>query len=144
MPDVPQAWRNDALAEKWSHIRAIRAVVTGALEIARANKEIGSSLEAAPEVFLSTDELRASVVDIDLADVCITSGLTLVAGDGPGGAFRLPDVPGVAVLFRRAKGRKCARSWRIAPDVGSDPEFPDVTLRDADALRELERLGRLG
>ena len=144
MPDVPQAWRNEALAEKWSHVRAIRAVVTGALEIARANKAIGSSLEAAPEVLLATDELRASVVGVDLADVCITSGLSLEAGGGPGDAFRLPDVPGVAVVFRKAEGRKCARSWRIAPDVGSDPEFPGVTPRDADALRELERLGRLG
>ena len=144
MPDVPQAWRDDALAEKWSHVRAIRAVVTGALEIARANKEIGSSLEAAPEVLLATEELRASLVDVDLADVCITSGLSLGAGEGPGDAFRLPDVPGVAVVFRKAEGRKCARSWRIASDVGSDPEFPDVTPRDADALRELERLGRLG
>ncbi len=144
MPDVPQAWRNDALAEKWSHVRAIRAVVTGALEIARANKEIGSSLEAAPQVVLATDELRASLVGVDLADVCITSGATLEAGEGPDGAFRLPDVPGVAVVFRKAEGRKCARSWRIAPDVGSDPDFPDVTPRDAGALRELERLGRLG
>ena len=47
-------------------------------------------------------------------------------------------------MFRKAAGRKCARSWRIAPDVGSDAEYPDVTARDADAMRELERLGRLG
>ena len=139
-PEVPQAWRDDALAEKWGHVRAVRAVVTGALEIARVDKAIGSSLEAAPHVFLATDVLR----DVDLADVCITSDLVLEVGEGPIDAFRLPDVPGVAVVFRKAEGRKCARSWRIARDVGSDPEFPDVTPRDADALRELGRLGLIG
>ncbi len=142
-PDVPAAWRDDALAAKWEQVRAVRAVVTGALEIARANKQIGSSLEAAPEVFLATDALRGAVRGVDLADVCITSDLGLEAGEGPDGAFRLSDVPGVAVVFRKAEGRKCARSWRIAADVGSDPEFSDVTPRDAAALRELERLGRL-
>ncbi len=142
--EVPQAWRDDALAAKWTHVRAVRAVVTGALEIARVDKAIGASLEAAPQVFLATEALRDAVRGVDLADVCITSGLALEAGDGPADAFRLPDTPDVAVVFRRAEGRKCARSWRIARDVGSDPEFSDVTPRDAGALRELERLGRLG
>ncbi len=95
-------------------------------------------------MFLATEALREAVRGIDLADVCITSDLAIEPGDGPDGAFRLPDVPGVAVVFHKAEGRKCARSWRIAPDVGSDADFPDVTPRDADALRELERLGRLG
>jgi isoleucyl-tRNA synthetase len=37
-----------------------------------------------------------------------------------------------------ASGQKCARSWRILPEVGSDPDFSDLSLRDADAMRELE------
>ncbi len=56
----------------------------------------------------------------------------------PGDAFRLDEVPGVAVVFARAEGRKCARSWKVSPEVGSDPEYPDVTPRDAQALRELK------
>jgi isoleucyl-tRNA synthetase len=63
-----------------------------------------------------------------------TSQATLVAGEGPAGAFRLPEVPGVAVEPQRAEGRKCARSWRILPEVGSDPRYPDLSLRDADAV----------
>jgi isoleucyl-tRNA synthetase len=39
----------------------------------------------------------------------------------------------------RAQGRKCARSWKITADVGADPDYPDVTLRDAAALREWDR-----
>jgi isoleucyl-tRNA synthetase len=47
-------------------------------------------------------------------------------------------------LVRRAEGRKCARSWRISPSVGSDRDYPDVTPRDAAALRELAAAGSLG
>jgi isoleucyl-tRNA synthetase len=42
-------------------------------------------------------------------------------------------------MFRSAQGRKCARSWKITPDVGSDKEFPDITPRDADAVREWQK-----
>jgi isoleucyl-tRNA synthetase len=61
----------------------------------------------------------------------------------PAGAFTLDEVKGVAVVPQLAAGTKCARSWRYTDDVGSDPEFPDVSARDAAALRELKALGRL-
>jgi isoleucyl-tRNA synthetase len=138
--DVPANWRNDELAEKWRKVRTVRRVVTGALEIARADKRIGSSLEAHPVVHVSNPELYEAVVDIDLAEVCITSAATLVEGEGPKEAFRLDDVSGVAVVTNLAEGKKCARSWKITNDVGADPQFPDVTPRDAKALREWETM----
>jgi isoleucyl-tRNA synthetase len=110
--------------------------VTGALEIERAQKRIGSSLEAHPIVHVSNDELYEAVVDCDLAEVCITSAATLVREDGPAGAFRLPEVAGVAMLPNLAEGRKCARSWKILTTIGADPDYPDVSPRDAQALRE--------
>ena len=137
-PDTPQSWRDDALAEKWRKLRNVRRVVTGALELERAAKRIGSSLEAHPIVHIADADLFAAVVDIDLAEICITSGATLVEGEGPGDAFRLPDVAGVAVVPKLAQGKKCARSWKISESVGLDPQFPDVTPRDAQALREWE------
>ncbi|MDC7789352.1 isoleucine--tRNA ligase [Rhodoplanes sp. TEM] len=139
-PDVPESWRNEGLAETWRKARAVRRVVTGALELERAAKRIGSSLEADPLVYVGNDDLFRAVVDLDLAEICITSGAQLLEGKGPEEAFRLPDVPGVAVLPRRAEGRKCARSWKITPTVGADPQYPDVTPRDAQALRELDAL----
>jgi isoleucyl-tRNA synthetase len=72
-----------------------------------------------------------------LAEICITSDIEIRAGEGPADAFRLDDVQGVAVVPQRAEGRKCARSWKISPLVGTDPDYPDVTPRDAQALREL-------
>jgi isoleucyl-tRNA synthetase len=140
--DVPARWRDEALAAKWRKVRIVRRVVTGALEIERAQKRIGSSLEADPIVHVSDPELFAALADLDLAEVCITSAATLVSDAGPESAFRLPDVPGVAVVSNLAEGAKCARSWKISPVVGSDPQFPDVTPRDAQALREWETARR--
>ena len=139
-PQVPASWRDEALAEKWRKVRKVRRVITGALEIERAGKRIGSSLEAAPMVHVSDPDLFAALVDIDLAEVSITSAATLVEGEGPPDAFRLDDVRGVAVEVRLAEGRKCARSWKILPSVGSDPDYPDVSPRDAQALREWDAL----
>ncbi len=135
-PDVPKSWRDDKLAEKWRKIRQVRRVVTGALEIERAGKRIGSSLEAHPIVHISNPELYEAVVDTDLAEVSITSAATLAADEGPANGFRLPEVAGVAVVINLAEGTKCARSWKISTAVGSDPKYPDVTPRDAQALRE--------
>jgi isoleucyl-tRNA synthetase len=138
-PDVPPEWRNDALAERWARVRRVRRVVTGALEIERAQKRIGASLEAAPVVYIADEALREAVQGLDFAEVCITSGIEVVAGDGPAEAFCLDEVKGVAVVPRKAEGRKCARSWKITQDVGADPAYPDVTARDAAALREWDR-----
>jgi isoleucyl-tRNA synthetase len=136
----PAEWRNEDLAEKWEKIRAVRRVVTGALEIERQEKKaIGSSLEAAPVVYVADPDLRAALDRIDLAEIFITSDAKLIAEAGPDGAFRLDEVKGVAVVSEKAPGRKCARSWKITPDVGADPEYPDITPRDAEAVREWER-----
>jgi isoleucyl-tRNA synthetase len=135
---VPPSWRDDVLAERWRKLRNVRRVVTGALELERAAKRIGSSLEAAPIVYVADPDLFGVAVGADLAELCITSAATLVEGEGPATAFRLDDVRGVAVEPRRAEGKKCARSWKISPAVGADPQYPDVTPRDAQALREWE------
>jgi isoleucyl-tRNA synthetase len=139
-PEVPADWRDEKLADKWRKVRTVRRVVTGALEIERAQKRIGSSLEAHPIVHVSNAELYEAVVDIDLAEVCITSAATLAEDEGPADAFRLADVAGVAIVPNLAEGTKCARSWKILNDIGADPEYPDVSLRDAKALREWEAM----
>jgi isoleucyl-tRNA synthetase len=139
-PDVPAAWRDEKLAERWRQVRQVRRVVTGAIEIERAGKRIGSSLEADPFVYVSDPDLFAAMLDIDLAEVAITSTATLVQGEGPAAAFRLEDVPGVAVEVRVAQGRKCARSWKILTSIGADPAYPDVSPRDAQALREWDAM----
>ena len=139
-PVIPAAWRDDRLSQRWDKIRRVRRVVTGALELERAGKRLGSSLEAAPIVHIADKELLAALDGIDFAQVCITSGIEIVNGTGPSGAFTLPDVAGVAVVPNKAAGRKCARSWRYTTDVGADPAYPELSARDAAAVREIDGL----
>jgi isoleucyl-tRNA synthetase len=140
-PEGFEKFRNDALAAKWETIRDVRRVVTGALELERAAKHIGSSLEASPLVYVSDRKILATLFDVDVAEVCITSNAMATDDEAPAGAFRLNDVPGVAVVVEKAVGTKCARSWKILPTIGEDPEYPDVSPRDAQALREWKALG---
>jgi isoleucyl-tRNA synthetase len=141
-PDIPSHWRDEALAKKWEGVRAVRSVVTGALEIERAQKRIGSSLEAAPIVYVADGALRMDLDGVDFAEICIVSDIRIETGEGPADAFRLVEVAGVAVAPSRAQGVKCARSWKYFDPAAADKDFPDVTPRDAQALRELKALGR--
>jgi len=157
LPNVPADWRNESLVEKWHKVRKVRRVVTGALEIERANKKIGSSLEAAPVVYLARDFVKL-LSNEEWAEVCITSGFEARENEATSLGMDVPhsdkaweadadmlfvdhDITDrVAVKFQLAQGKKCARSWKISPAVGSDPQYPNVTPRDADALREWDAM----
>ncbi|MDP1730707.1 MAG: isoleucine--tRNA ligase [Devosia sp.] len=140
-PEVPKQWADAGLARKWQKIRTVRRVITGALEIERKDKRIGSSLEAAPHVFISDKALLDALAGQDFAEIAITSAITVIEGEGPADAFRLEEVPGVAVVPALARGTRCARSWKILPEVGSDSGYPDLSPRDAEAMRERQAAG---
>jgi isoleucyl-tRNA synthetase len=95
----------------------VTRVVTGALEVERREKRLGAALEAAPVVFLSDPSLHIAFAGLDPAEVFRTSGARLEVGEGPANAFRLPDVAGVAVVAAPSAGCKCARCWRVLPEV---------------------------
>ncbi len=119
MPDTPADWLDEPLAAKWADIRAVRRVVTAALEVQRQGKVIGASLEAAPVVHVRDSDVLTALKSVEFADVCITSDVVLSGDPMPDEAFRLPESEGVGVVFERAQGGKCQRCWRILPDVGS-------------------------
>jgi isoleucyl-tRNA synthetase len=126
-PETPADWRDDALAAEWAGARRVRSVVTGALEIERREKRIGASLEARPKVWLDPEAadfpryaLVQSMSEAGFADLCITSGIEVVEGVGPADAFRLADVPGVAVEPLAAEGGKCGRCWKVLPEVTAE------------------------
>jgi isoleucyl-tRNA synthetase len=133
-PQTPAAWRNDAEAARWAKVELVTRAVTGALEVERREKRIGGALEASPKVWIADPALLAAFEGLDAAEVFRTSEAELVQGEGPADAFRVAEIAGVAVEPLPARGRKCARSWRILPEVGSDPRYPDLSLRDADAV----------
>ncbi len=136
-PEVPPSWRDDDLAAKWAKLREVRRVITGALEVERAEKRIGSSLQAHPVVYVEPAELRAALDGVDMADIAITSDLTLVGESPPAEAFRLPEVVGVGTVIEPAQGDKCQRCWKVLPEVGADSTVPQTCRRCADAVRAL-------
>src|SRR5262249_9590953 len=141
-PQVPTQWRDDGLGAKWERIRELRRVVTGARESERAQKRIGSSLQAAARVFAPAD-YAAAFEGVDLPEIFITSAGSLEFGDGPRQGFQLAEVPGVSVLIEPAPGEKCHRRWRLHAGVGAVAGHEDLCHRCADAVEHLEVAGGL-
>jgi len=126
---VPAGWTNPKLIEKWRRIRELRRVVTGALELERAAKNIGSSLEAAPTLYVADKADAAILTSIPFDEITITSGINVVSGEAPPGAFVLPEIKGVAAIANLSAGKKCERCWRVLGEVGSHADHPDLCDR---------------
>ena len=131
-PKIPSEWRNDSLATKWELIRRIRRVITGAIEVERAEKRIGSSLETAPVIYASAKYIEA-IEGLDLAEIAIISNVEIINSDPPDEAFTMDEIPGIGVIPVMAKGKKCVRCYKILPEVGSIPDHDEVCIRCADA-----------
>jgi len=116
---VPAQWHDEALAARWDGIRRARQVVTAALETARNDGAIGASLQAAPTIHVSTD-IAAMFDGEDAAALFITSDATITTDAPPADAFRVEGVEDVAVAFAAAEGGKCARCWKITPEVTTE------------------------
>jgi len=138
--DIPAIWNNGAALSRMAKLRELRKAITGALEIERSEKTIGSSLEAAPKVYITDAQIRAAIGEEDLAELCITSGIQLNFEEAPSSAYRHDDVKGVAVEFERAQGIKCRRSWKYFDPKTANSQYPDITARDAQAVIEWENM----
>ncbi|MBU4196973.1 MAG: class I tRNA ligase family protein, partial [Alphaproteobacteria bacterium] len=153
IPETPAEWENAAEAKRWKDVQWVLLTVNEALEASRREKTIGSTLDA--EVAILTDQ---SVLDLfeseqEAADVFRSSSAKLILWDAddakaldvwdslPAISFEpiakaMSDQARLMVKVLPITDRpKCARSWRRVPDVGSDPAYPDLSARDADAVR---------
>ncbi len=142
-PETPESWCDETLSKDWKTIRRLRRVVTGALEIERREKCIGSSLEAAPAVYVADPAYLEAIernrggaeAEDFLAELFITSGASLIEGEAPADAYRdLEETPDIAVVPAKAEGVKCQRSWKYFDPADADPRYPDITPRDAAAV----------
>ncbi len=133
---MPEAWLDRALGERWAALRDIRRVATGALELERGAKRIGSGLQAAIQLYVPAGT-AAMLKNVDLAELCITSSGTVTVGTPPEGAFTLPDVAEVGVVVSDAPGDKCERCWRVLPEVGTVPGHDDLCRRCADVVGQM-------
>jgi isoleucyl-tRNA synthetase len=114
--DTPPAWSNPGLVEKWKRIRSFRRVVTGALEIERAAKTIGSSLEACPIAYFDPKDWP-ELDQFPARDVAITS------------------------QFELRRLSKCARCWMVMPEVGTHKDHPDLCDRCEAAVTQTAPAG---
>jgi isoleucyl-tRNA synthetase len=121
-PTLPAEWHDDALAARWETIRAIRRRITVPLEDARREGTLGSSLQAAVTLPLS-QEHAGLLSDDEWAEIAIVSAVQTVTD---------PDEP--PALITAAPGAKCARCWRLLPEVGSQPGHTTLCARCADAV----------
>lgn len=125
MPRYSKAFADEtqALCAKWDKLFEYRDDVMKALEIARADKMIGKSLDAKVTVYTNDDEAYAvlSAFADKLAETYITSGATVVKGEAPEGAFTETQT-GIAVKVENADGCKCGRCWSYSTEGVSDDE----------------------
>ena len=135
LPEVPAAWLDAALAERWESCATLRRVVTGALELERAEKRIGSSLQAAVEIIRAGAATRRARAASTSPSCASPRPARWRPATPPDGAFTLPDVPGYRrCRGRSAAGRRCERCWRVLPEVGHVAGHADLCRRCAEVL----------
>ncbi|MBV8526377.1 MAG: isoleucine--tRNA ligase [Acetobacteraceae bacterium] len=121
-PALPSFWRDEQLAERWARIREIRKAGTAALEEERRDGRIGSSLQASVTLRFGPDE-EPLLSEEGWAEILIVSQLRIEQGD-----------PGAGFIVGVAGGEKCARCWRVLPEVGENPRHTALCGRCADAI----------
>ncbi|MBW1695534.1 MAG: isoleucine--tRNA ligase [Deltaproteobacteria bacterium] len=139
LPKTNENWKDDNLAKRWETILQIRGEVTKALEMARSQRKIGHSLDAA--VTLSArdslyEQLRA--YEKDLRFILIVSSAVLLKNQKLEGAFESSALDGLSVLVEKAEGRKCERCWVYDLSVGSNTEKPTICKRCAAAIEQMK------
>jgi isoleucyl-tRNA synthetase len=131
-PQVNPAYVDEELAARWERLLEVRAEILKALEQARHQKLIGTSLEAAVDVYVPAGERRDLLEAYagTLADICIISALALYPADAaPAEAMASDIIPELKLQVRRAAGLKCVRCWHWCEDVGQHPEHPTLCGR---------------
>lgn len=128
--DMPDAYHQPDLETRWERFRHYRKAMTGALEVARAGKLIGSSLQASMIVHADTSEIAEFLKDFQLNELTITSKAELmVQGDVPH-AYVHDGVEGISVSVIASPGDKCERCWVVHEDVVPRQTVNDTHLCD--------------
>lgn len=135
LPKTSEAWRNDALAQEFDVLRAQRRVITGALEVARAQGVIKSSLQAHVTVF---DPHHKMVSTVDYAELAITSSLNISVEVIPSTAFTSADFNHLGIHVSVAPGCKCERCWRVLEEVGNHPTHTTLCNRCIHVIEKLK------
>ncbi|WP_070990109.1 isoleucine--tRNA ligase [Halofilum ochraceum] len=116
----------------WNRIKEVRAAVARRLETLRNEGTIGSALDAAVTVHCDAP-VRDSLSRLgdELRFVVLTSAAAVApAAERPDDAVAdEADGHEVWIAAGRSGDEKCARCWHRRPDIGGDPDHPDICAR---------------
>ncbi|MCI5945599.1 MAG: isoleucine--tRNA ligase [Oscillospiraceae bacterium] len=130
---------DDAFVEKWNFIYQLRADATKALEVKRADKFIGASLEAKVIIHVNGDASLHAKLDTYsdiLAKVFIVSGVEIV--DGGNGEFKSEFMAdNLSYDVAKADGEKCERCWIYSKSVGKNALYPTLCDRCAEEVAKI-------
>ena len=128
-PKADERYRDSALEKKWGDLFLLRNEVNKALEIRRAEKFLGNSLEA--KIILRLPEKYASLLSEDrefLPAFFIVSAVKISDGKLDG-AYTGEEIEGLEIKIDKAEGSKCQRCWNWSRHVGEYSEAPDICDR---------------
>jgi isoleucyl-tRNA synthetase len=131
-PEAPREWQDDALKQQWDRLLEVRREVAKALETARAQKLIGSGLEARVRIVSAPEDVPALLRAKRelLATLFIVSRVDLDAGEGRASVvYESQEIPGLVIGVDRASGDKCERCWTRTEEVGRDASHPTLCAR---------------
>ena len=129
-PEVESLYLNQELAERWKTMIALRAEISKAIEIARKNKMIGHSLDAAVAV-AAPERLRSLLMAHreDMRALLIVSQINFVDRVTLKDPYQSDDIEGLVIGVTRASGQKCGRCWIYSESVGSASDHPEICER---------------
>ena len=130
-----QDFKNNDIANKWNIIKNIRKVITGAIEKKRAEKLIGSSLEANVIIYVKED-LKKKIEEINFDEIAITSSFQLLDYKNKKDYFALEEIDDVAVTVEKTEGQKCERCWKYT-DILQDKQ---ICQRCDEAIKKIENV----
>jgi isoleucyl-tRNA synthetase len=123
-PEISEIFLDKELNNKWVNIRKIRSVINGALELARQEKIIGSSLEAQITIYIEDIQYIELLEEIDLEEISIVSKVEILKSELVEGTYREDSLKGLGVLVSKAIGTKCVRCWKIDEKIDSKIQDP--------------------
>ena len=124
--------KNKELTEKWNKIIELKDVVAKELELERANKTIGNSLDAKVTLYADGEEYNFLMSNKELLqEVFIVSELAIEKNER-----READKVGVKV--EKADGEKCERCWTYSKTVGEDKEYSTLCHRCSEVMHKID------
>ena len=116
---TPDAYKNSDINETWIVLKQIRKVITGALEKKRADKIIGSSLEAHLDIYVEKPVLE-KIKNYQMDEISITSSFSYHEISDAIEGFSIEEIPNVKIIVSKTSAKKCQRCWKYKEELIRD------------------------